>query len=231
MKITEIFEGAGRITQQNKTPDVGLNQIPIEAAKFGFDVDKDGRPKNTARGPKSNILFNLNLSESKDYNNFIDFCCKGLNLKNKPNISLTAEKFDDTFGKFNPNTNELVIRVADRHPADVMRTIAHELVHHKQQENGEELDGTDGSQHENQANSLAGVLMRKWAGKHPEIFENFADGKKKGKSRPGRVKRAGASCKGSVTSLRKKAKKYKGERGKMYQWCLNMKRGRKRKKK
>ena len=59
------------------------------------------------------------------------------------------------------------------------------------------------------------------------IDENYADGKKKGKSRPGRVKRAGASCKGSVTELRNKAKKYGGEKGKMYQWCLNMKAGKK----
>ena len=57
--------------------------------------------------------------------------------------------------------------------------------------------------------------------------ENFADGKKKGKSRPGRVKRAGASCKGSVTSLRKKAKNSSGEKSKMYHWCANMKGGRK----
>ena len=61
------------------------------------------------------------------------------------------------------------------------------------------------------------------------IDENFADGKKKGKSRPGRVKRAGASCKGSVSSLRAKAKKYSGERGKMYHWCANMKGGKKKK--
>ena len=59
--------------------------------------------------------------------------------------------------------------------------------------------------------------------------ENFADGKKKGKSRPGRVKRAGASCKGSVTSLRKKAKNSSGEKAKMYHWCANMKSGRKKK--
>ena len=59
------------------------------------------------------------------------------------------------------------------------------------------------------------------------IRENFADGKKKGKSRPGRVKKAGASCKGSVTSLRKKAAKYSGEKGKMYHWCANMKSGKK----
>ena len=59
------------------------------------------------------------------------------------------------------------------------------------------------------------------------LDENFADGKVKGKSRPGRVKRAGASCKGSVTDLRAKAKKYSGERGKMYHWCANMKAGKK----
>lgn len=59
------------------------------------------------------------------------------------------------------------------------------------------------------------------------VSENFADGKVKGKSRPGRVKRAGASCAGSVTDLRAKAKKYGGERGKMYHWCANMKAGKK----
>lgn len=58
------------------------------------------------------------------------------------------------------------------------------------------------------------------------ITENFADGKIKGKSRPGRVKRAGASCKGSVTDLRKRAKNASGERAKMYHWCANMKSGR-----
>jgi len=59
------------------------------------------------------------------------------------------------------------------------------------------------------------------------VEENFADGKKKGKSRPGRVKRAGASCNGSVTSLRKRAKNARGEKAKMYNWCANMRSGRK----
>ena len=62
-----------------------------------------------------------------------------------------------------------------------------------------------------------------------EFNENFADGKKKGKSRPGRVKKSGASCNGSVTSLRAKAKKASGEKAKMYHWCANMKSGRKKK--
>jgi 5'(3')-deoxyribonucleotidase len=68
----------------------------------------------------------------------------------------------------------------------------------------------------------------KLVGKDTSVTENFADGKKKGKSRPGRVKKSGASCSGSVTSLRKKAKAG-GEKGRMYHWCANMKSGRKKK--
>jgi len=59
--------------------------------------------------------------------------------------------------------------------------------------------------------------------------ENFADGKVKGKSRPGRVKRSGASCNGSVTALRKRAKNSSGEKARMYHWCANMKSGKKKK--
>ena len=64
----------------------------------------------------------------------------------------------------------------------------------------------------------------------PTVFsknENYADGKVKGKSRPGRVKKSGASCKGSVTDLRRKAKNASGEKAKMYHWCANMKGGKK----
>ncbi len=60
-------------------------------------------------------------------------------------------------------------------------------------------------------------------------IENYADGKVKGKSRPGRVKKSGASCNGSVTELRKKAKNASGEKAKMYHWCANMKGGKRKK--
>jgi hypothetical protein len=59
------------------------------------------------------------------------------------------------------------------------------------------------------------------------VEENFADGKVKGKSRPGRVKKSGASCNGSVTDLRARAKRASGEKAKMYHWCANMKSGKK----
>ena len=75
-----------------------------------------------------------------------------------------------------------------------------------------------------------GVMVTFEISSNPRTDENFADGKVKGKSRPGRVKRAGASCNGSVTELRKKAKNSSGERAKMYHWCANMKSGRKKSK-
>ena len=73
---------------------------------------------------------------------------------------------------------------------------------------------------------IAQKLGAEWGG---SVMENFADGKVKGKSRPGRVKRSGASCNGSVTDLRRKAKNASGERAKMYHWCANMKSGRSKK--
>jgi hypothetical protein len=72
-----------------------------------------------------------------------------------------------------------------------------------------------------------GIDPKIWIVDLSDMRENYADGKVKGKSRPGRVKKAGASCKGSVTDLRAKAKKYGGEKGKMYHWCANMKGGKK----
>lgn len=66
MKCSDLTEGVGRITKQNQTADVGPNQTSIEAAKFGFDVDKDGFPPVLSKkvtGSKANILSNLGLAE------------------------------------------------------------------------------------------------------------------------------------------------------------------------
>jgi hypothetical protein len=72
-----------------------------------------------------------------------------------------------------------------------------------------------------------GIDPKIWIVDISELSENFKDGKKKGKSKPGRVKKSGASCNGSVTDLRRKAKNASGEKAKMYHWCANMKGGKK----
>jgi len=47
-----VNEGVGRITPQNVTQDVGLNQTSIEAAKFGSKVNRDGYPALLMRKKK-----------------------------------------------------------------------------------------------------------------------------------------------------------------------------------
>jgi hypothetical protein len=60
------------------------------------------------------------------------------------------------------NTDEIKIQVAKRHPLDIYRSLAHELVHYAQKCNGQELNGEDGSECENEANAKAGILLRKY---------------------------------------------------------------------
>ena len=69
---------------------------------------------------------------------------------------------------------------------------------------------------------------RRGEGNQVLVKDNFADGKKKG--RKGLSKRVGVSQKMSIAKLKKIAKTASGERKRMAQWNLNMKRGRARKK-
>lgn len=162
----------------------------------------------------------------------IQWVADQLDIKKLPKIILLDQPKDTTFGQYVPDEHTIYLVIGGRHPIDVLRTLSHELTHHKQniEDNLPSGAGETGTDQENEANANAGIVMRDFAGANPEYFglkENFADGKVKGKSRPGRVKRAGASCKGSVTDLRAKAKKASGERKSMYHWCANMKSGKK----
>lgn len=69
MRLRELFEDGRIVKGVNTTVDVGPNEIPIQAAKFGNKVDKDGRPPTLSKkvkGSSTNVLFNLGLSESKN---------------------------------------------------------------------------------------------------------------------------------------------------------------------
>lgn len=97
-------------------------------------------------------------------------CKRELNLSEIPPISLVDEPTvggDHSFGVFD-GTIKVVSK--GRHPVDVMRTLAHELVHHQQRMNGDELDGSDGSDTENEANAIAGEIMRKFGKMYPQYF-------------------------------------------------------------
>ena len=184
-----LTEGVGRIVKGvNTTPDVGVNQTKIEAAKLGSKVDKDGRPpllhKKAAKNSDTNTLFNLGLAEGKLSENnkshavvikFVNHCKDKLELPNIPTITLVDRIGGKTFGQYNTVKKDIAVQLADRHIVDVLRTLAHELVHHKQRHLHSNLDGSDGSDHENQANALAGKLMRQFGKRYPKLYEGLQE--------------------------------------------------------
>jgi hypothetical protein len=106
---------------------------------------------------------------------FLKFAVDRLKLSRLPKIQFRAKPSPAnaaTFGYFDPETDEIVIVLSNRHPMDIMRTLAHELVHYLQRMRDQlhAHSGETGSDQENQANAVAGALMRQFGRKHAEYF-------------------------------------------------------------
>jgi hypothetical protein len=79
-----------------------------------------------------------------------------------------------SFGMYDNNDKTLHVAILNRHPVDILRTVAHELVHFRQDIRNELNDesGATGSPEENQAHELAGVIMRHFNKQHPEFLRS-----------------------------------------------------------
>jgi Zn-dependent peptidase ImmA (M78 family) len=104
---------------------------------------------------------------------FLPMVKKHLNLNSLPTIRVVAQVPDTdgtTFGRYDNVDNIIYLVAQGRHPKDTLRTLAHELVHYQQgQQNRLKPDsGETGSTEENEANALAGVLMRRYSEANPE---------------------------------------------------------------
>lgn len=104
---------------------------------------------------------------------FIKFINDEMNLNKPFNIKLSISRDDDlkTYAYYNKENGHIKVYIKNRGLADVLRSIAHELIHHKQnQDNLLNLSHPDvGGQIEDEANSVAGQLVKKFGYKHPEL--------------------------------------------------------------
>jgi hypothetical protein len=110
---------------------------------------------------------------------FLPWVARELDIKQLPEIKLLDQPMNTSFGTYDSETNTLYLVTAGRHPVDVLRTLAHELTHHKQNLAGilDPHSGGTGTEEENEANSQAGIVMRNFNQQHPEYLglkENFA---------------------------------------------------------
>ena len=121
-------------------------------------------------GFKNYLQTTILLEEKLD--DFVQFACDHLNINEKPKIMLVQIRDDNmTTANYCPNSKNIKVYAKGRALFDVARSIAHELVHHKQNINGETLDGTTGSDCENEANAKAGQIIRIYGQKNPEFYE------------------------------------------------------------
>ena len=117
---------------------------------------------------------------------FLPFAKEFLKIKKLPEIHFIEKpSFAQKIGAFGEisKENRILIDIKNRQPMDVLRTVAHELVHYRQHIVGKNGSGHAGSTTENQANKLAGTLMRKFGETHAQYFKLSAitEAKKKRK--------------------------------------------------
>jgi hypothetical protein len=235
---------------------VAKNKKMARDPRYSMSITKDVKPST----PK-NMLRAFRLSEDGESSKeeivamikqFLPLAMKELNIKELPRIILKkqieAHDGQATFGRFVDEEEKIYLGIASRHPVDILRTLAHELVHFKQHTDGKMYPkaGETGSPIENEANVKAAIIMRHFNKKYPDAVkadalsineslsakyqlfkENFADGRNP--QDKGDSKRHGVPTKASVSTLRKVAKQG-GRKGQLAHWMANMKAGKAKKK-
>jgi hypothetical protein len=132
-------------------------------------------PKKSTSATKRRSKNQPTLKALSRIQQFVNYAALQLKLIDTPKISIIKPTPDmASLGYYNPSTKKIHVVIKNRLMADILRTIAHELVHRKQDEMGQLInpakDGQTGSSIENKANSVAGILMRNYGQENSDIF-------------------------------------------------------------
>ena len=102
-----------------------------------------------------------------------------INIEPLPDVNFVEDDIknaDDFFGKtayYNPNDKSITLYTLKRHPKDVLRSFAHEMVHHKQYEDGRlDVPPPDiGGEIEDEANAKAGQYIKLYSKMDETIYD------------------------------------------------------------
>lgn len=104
---------------------------------------------------------------------FIKFINDELNINKPFKVSLVKHRDEDlkTYAYYDTNRGFVKVYCKQRGMADVLRSIAHELIHHVQNQRGQLNEPVPdiGGQIEDEANSVAGQLVKKFGYANPEL--------------------------------------------------------------
>lgn len=114
------------------------------------------------------------FAHSAQLSKFVLFVCKKLHINGQaPDIQFQQQREPDQTrtGHYNMGTNQLWVYTGNRNLVDIMRTVAHELAHHKQTQDQSITDAEALSAIESQADIAAGMIMKLYVKSNPEIIE------------------------------------------------------------
>jgi hypothetical protein len=118
----------------------------------------------------------LNDEQKEKLNKFAKFVKKKLEIENPPSISIQNGRGElKTTASYDYTKENKVIKVNAHKRAlvDVMRSLAHEMVHHKQYEQGRlKVKPPDiGGEIEDEANAKAGQYIKMFSKIDPSIYD------------------------------------------------------------
>ena len=144
-----------RLKKENIDPQLQINENGFKIAKKNMD---DYKKSNNPTGKKPKDPFGLNMFalelmrededaqlsfDTFDYPKYIKSLTifmlnKGMDLRPLPTVKFinddnrNAESFFGKTAYYDPNNNKITLYTLNRHPKDVMRSFAHEMIHHFQ---------------------------------------------------------------------------------------------------
>lgn len=108
-------------------------------------------------------------------NDFISFTKKYLNLEKVPQIEFLEEKEDGmTSAAYDSKEESIKVIRGNRAFFDICRSVAHELVHRSQHEKVQDaslIDSEAGSDDEDEANAVAGEIIRLYGDENDWFYE------------------------------------------------------------
>jgi len=173
-KQTTVFPNTLRKCQEIKTSGV------LTSTEEMNETFKQLKQKFESTAPSDLTERKLIKEYKEEINNLLlPTMQKQLKFDTLPTINFIEdeENAKDMFGRtahYNPNTSEITVFITGRHPKDIMRSIAHEVIHHSQNSRGEfdnafnlgEEGYAQSNNHlrnmEKQAYLLGNMLFRDW---------------------------------------------------------------------
>ena len=182
------WEAAGGIGIKYQADENGLDVITaglrraVQILKGRREQDRLPLTPSLDRGLPVATPADQPVNESTDerarrVQHFMRWCRAKLKLKQDlPDVEFSNEKDSEDMyhtGYYNDHDNKLWVYIGNRNMIDILRTVAHEFTHRKQHEDGmvKGDQSYPGSPIEQQADAMAGYLMKLYGKQHPEVVE------------------------------------------------------------